>query len=80
VERLIGSIRRECLDDLIIFGASHLRRSLTAYFQDYHEARTHRELDQDSPEPRVIERADQGKVIELPMVNGLHYRYAPLIA
>jgi putative transposase len=80
VERLIGSIRRECLDHVIIFGASHLRRTLANYFQYYHQARTHRSLEQDSPEPRVIEGADQGKVIELPMVNGLHHRYTRLAA
>ena len=80
VERLIGSIRRECLDQVIIFNASHLRRTLANDFQYYHQARTHRSLEQDSPEPRPIEGADQGKVIELPMVNGLHHRYTRLAA
>jgi transposase InsO family protein len=80
VERLIGSIRRECLDHMIIFSAAHLRRTLTAYFQYYHEARTHRGLDQDSPEPRPVEGADLGKVIEVPMANGLHHLYTRLAA
>jgi transposase InsO family protein len=80
VERLIGSIRRECLDQVIIFGASHLRRTLTAYFRYYHEARTHRGLNQDSPEPRPVEGTDLGKVIEVPMANGLHHRYTRLAA
>jgi transposase InsO family protein len=80
IARLIGSIRRECLDHVIIFGASHLRRTLTAYFQYYHKARTHRGLDQDSPEPRAVERADRGTVVELPMVSGLHHRYTRLAA
>jgi transposase InsO family protein len=75
VERLIGSIRRECLDHVIIFGASHLRRTLAAYFEYYHQARTHRGLHQDSPEPRPIERPDLGNIVELPMLNGLHHRY-----
>ena len=80
VERLIGSIRRECLDHMIIFSAAHLRRTLAAYFQYYHEARTHRGLDQDSPEPRPVEGTELGKVIALPMVSGLHHRYTRLAA
>ena len=75
VERLIGSIRRECLDHVIIFSASHLRRRLAAYLEYYHQARTHRALEQDSPEPRPIERPDQGRVVELSMLEGLHHRY-----
>ena len=79
-ERLIGSIRRECLDELILFSPSHLRRTLANYFEYYHQARTHRSLDQDSPESRPIEGADKGMVVELPMVNGLHHRYTRLAA
>jgi transposase InsO family protein len=80
LERLIGSIRRECLDHVVIFGAPHLRRTLAAYFQYYHQARTHRALEQDSPEPRPIERPNDGNVVEVPMVNGLHHRYTRLAA
>jgi putative transposase len=65
MERLIGSIRRECLDHATILSAWHLRRTLTAYFEYYHQARTR----------RTLERPDQEKVVELPMVNGLHHRY-----
>lgn len=80
LERLIGSIRRECLDQVVILSASHLRQTLAAYFEYYHQARTHRALEQDSPEPRSIEGPDHGKVLELPMVNGLHHRYSRLAA
>ena len=76
VERLIGSIRRECLDHVIVFNEKHLRRILTDYLSYYHRHRTHRSLEQDCPEPRATEPPDQGKIIELPLVGGLHHRYA----
>ena len=75
VERLIGSIRRECLDQVIVFHQPHLHRILTEYVAYYHNHRTHRSLDQDCPEPRAVESPDQGKIIELPLVDGLHHRY-----
>jgi len=74
VERLIGSIRRECLDHVIVFNARHLRRRLPDYFHYYHLHRTHRSLDEDAPDSRVVEPPDQGNVIALPMVSGLHHR------
>jgi len=74
-ERLIGCIRRECLDHVIIVNADHLRRVLADYLAYYHCHRPHRSLDQDSPEPRAIELPEQGNIIELPLVNGLHHRY-----
>ncbi len=76
VERVIGSIRRECLDHVIVFNEKHLRRILTDYLSYYHLYRTHRSLEQDCPELRAVEPPDQGKIIELPLVGGLHHRYA----
>jgi transposase InsO family protein len=76
VERLVGSIRRECLDHVIVLHEQHLRRRLTDYFHYYHGHRTHRSLAEDCPEPRAVELPDQGNIIALPLVNGLHHRYA----
>ena len=76
VERLIGSLRRECLDHFIVFNEQHLRRILTDYLSYYHQHRTHRSLAQDCPEARAVEPPELGKIIELPMVGGLHHRYA----
>jgi transposase InsO family protein len=76
VERLIGSIRRECLDHVIVLNENHLRRMLTDYLSYYHGHRPHRSLAQDCPEPLAVEFPDQGKIIELPLLGGLHHRYA----
>ena len=73
-ERLIGSIRRECLDHVVVLGEQHLRRTLTRYFAYYHRARTHLSLDKDAPDGRPIETA-LGRVISIPEVGGLHHRY-----
>jgi len=75
VERLIGSIRRECLDHVIIFNELHLKKLLRAYFSYYHSARTHLALDKQCPEPRSVELPEQGKVIAFPHVGGLHHEY-----
>jgi transposase InsO family protein len=75
VERLIGSIRRECLNHVIIFNEGHLLRQLRSYFAYYHEVRTHLSLDKQSPIPRSIERSNLGKVMEIPRVGGLHHEY-----
>jgi transposase InsO family protein len=75
VERLIGSIRRECLDRVIVFNAAHLIRILTAYFEYYHESRAHLSLDRNAPVPRRVEHPSEGKVIAIPQVGGLHHRY-----
>ncbi|UCF07074.1 MAG: transposase [bacterium] len=75
VERLIGSIRRECLDHTIIFNEKHLRRVLKQYFCYYHECRTHLGLEKDCPKPRQIEPPDLGSISTEPMVGGLHNRY-----
>jgi transposase InsO family protein len=75
VERIIGSIRRECLNHVIIIDERHLRRVLSSYFQYYHESRTHLSLNKDCPEPRPIHPPTAGKVIAFPEVGGLHHRY-----
>ena len=75
VERLIGSIRRECLDHLIVFNESSLRRTLKSYFDYYHEARTHLSLEKDAPETRLVQPPELGSVVELPEVGGLHHHY-----
>ena len=75
VERLIGSIRRDCLDHVIILDERHLWRILRAYFDYYHHARAHLSLDRNSPVPRQIEPPESGEVIAIPQVGGLHHRY-----
>ena len=74
-ERVIGSIRRECLDHLIIIGEDHLRRTLRDYLDYYHNSRPHQALERNSPFPRDIEAPAKGKVIAIPQVSGLHHRY-----
>jgi transposase InsO family protein len=74
VERLVGSIRRECLDHVIVLNERHLRRILTAYFAYYHRSRTHLSLGKDAPEPRAVPPS-MGQIVELPEVGGLHHRY-----
>jgi transposase InsO family protein len=75
VERIIGSIRRECVDHVIIFNEQHLRRVLEEYFTYYHSSRTHLGLDKDCPRPRPVEPPDLGLIHSEPMVGGLHHRY-----
>ncbi len=75
VERVIGSIRRECLDHVIVFSERHLRRVLRSYIEYYHGSRTHLGLEKDCPVPRGIELPDLGPVLEEPMAGGLHHRY-----
>ena len=74
-ERLIGSIRRECLDHIIVLSEKGLRRTLRSYFEYYERTRTHLSLGKDSPVHRPIEGIETGEVIELPQVGGLHHRY-----
>jgi putative transposase len=74
-ERLIGSIRRECLNHVLVLSGRHLRRILTQYLAYYHQARTHLALDKDAPDLRPIELPVTGKIVELPEVGGLHHRY-----
>ena len=75
VERVIGSIRRECLDHVIVFHENSLRRTLNSYFDYYHRSRTHLSLGKDSPEPRAIQPPEMGSVVAVPQVGGLHHRY-----
>jgi transposase InsO family protein len=75
VERLIGSIRRECLDHVIVLGENHLRRIMRSYIAYYHRSRTHLSLCKDAPEPRAKQPPDLGAVIEIAEVGGLHHRY-----
>ena len=74
-ERLIGSIRRECLDHVIVLGEKHLNRVLGEYFRYYHRSRTHLWLEKDCPEPRAVQPPGVGEVVEFPEVGGLHHRY-----
>ena len=74
-ERFIGSLRRECLDHIIVFNESSLRRILKDYFEYYEHSRTHLALSKDAPESRAIQPPEVGVVVELPQVSGLHHRY-----
>ena len=75
VERVIGTIRRDCLDHIIVINERQLRRILRDYFKYYHTSRTHLSLNKDPPERRPIEWPDDGKIAKLPQVGGLHHRY-----
>jgi hypothetical protein len=74
-ERLVGSIRRECLDHVIVCNQRSLRRTLRSYFAYYQRSRTHLALAKDAPEPRAVEFPQQGRVVAIPQVGGLHHRY-----
>ncbi len=74
-ERFIGSLRRECLDHIIILNESSLKRILKTYFQYYEHSRTHLSLEKDAPVSRSVQLPELGRVIELPQVGGLHHRY-----
>ena len=75
VERLIGSIRRECLDRVIVFHEQQLKQLLESYCEYYHKVRPHPSLSHDSPIPRPIQSPDCGTVIEIPLIGGLHHHY-----
>jgi transposase InsO family protein len=75
-ERLIGSIRRECLGHIVVFNESSLRRPLKSYFDYYDGARTHSSLEKDAPETRPVPPPERRTVLELPEVGGLHHRHA----
>jgi putative transposase len=76
VERLIGSIRRDLLDHVIVFNERHLRRLLTAYVKYPHRFRTHLSLAMDCPESRAVQAPERGEVIEVAEVGRLHHHYA----
>jgi putative transposase len=75
VERVIGTLHRECLDHVVVLGEAHLRRILRRYVGYYHRTLTHLALEKDAPEPRFVQPPDTGTVIEIPEVGGLHHRY-----
>ena len=75
VERLVGPIRRECLDHVIVWNERSLRRTLHNYFAYYQRSRTHLALGKDAPQPRPVEPPEQGCVVAIPQVGGLHHRY-----
>jgi putative transposase len=74
-ERLIGSLRRDILDHVIVLDEVHLRRILAKYFACYNESRCRQSLRGDAPEPRGVQGPELGKVVEFPEVGGLHHRY-----
>lgn len=80
VERLIGSIRRECVDHVIVLNETDLRRILKSYFEYYERTRTHLSLSKDAPVSRPIQTADQGRIAKVPQVGGLHHRYERIAA
>src|SRR5205823_9403312 len=71
--RLIGSIRRECLDHVVVFGERHLRHVLNSYQKYYNEARTHLSLHKDAPIPRAVHTV--GRTLAVPVLGGLHHQY-----
>ena len=72
-ERLIGTLRRECLDHMVIFGEAHLRRILSTYAAYYNQTRTHLALNKDAPLQRPVQRS--GGVAAIPVLAGLHHQY-----
>ena len=72
-ERLIGSIRRDCLDHVVVFGERHLRHLLKSYQKYYNEARTHLSLQKDAPIPRAVQTV--GQTLAVPILGGLHHQY-----
>ena len=75
VERMLGSIRGECLDHVLVLDERHLKRILRKYVDYYHSCRTHLSLEKDAPEPRRVESPEMGKVSAIPKVGGLHHYY-----
>jgi transposase InsO family protein len=80
VERFIGSIRRECLNHVIVLNEHHLRQILSSYLDYYHRSRTHLSLGKDCPEPRPQQPRGPGKIVAFPQVGGLHHRYERMAA
>jgi transposase InsO family protein len=72
-ERLIGTLRRECLDQMMIFSEAHLRRILSAYVAYYNQTRPHLALHKDAPLRRVVQRF--GSIVAIPVLAGLHHQY-----
>jgi transposase InsO family protein len=72
-ERLIGSIRRDCLNHFVILNVRHLKRALTLYFAYYHASRTHLGLEKQCPQARQV--SSIGRIVKIPQLGGLHHRY-----
>ena len=79
-ERVIGYIRRECLDHVIVLNEWHLRRILASYLDYYHRSRTHLSLGKDAPDGRPVQSVGAGKIVAFPQIGGLHHRYVRLAA
>ena len=77
-ERLVGTLRRECLNHFVILNARHLKRTLTLYFRYYHASRTHLGLAKQCPYAREVSSA--GSIVEVPHLGGLHHRYERVAA
>jgi transposase InsO family protein len=75
VERVIGTIRRECLDHLIVCNERSLHGHLQAFVDYYHRNRVHLALEKDTPEARPIQPPERGGVVSIPVLGGLHHRY-----
>jgi transposase InsO family protein len=75
VERLIGSIRLECLDHVVVLNERHLKTIMGSYFRYYHGFRTHLSLGMDAPDGRPVQSRDSGIVVEFPQVGGLQHHY-----
>ena len=80
VERLIGTLRRECLDHVIVLNPAHLHRVLGSFLSYYHGWRTHLSLEKDSPQVRQVQSPELGRVVALPEVGGLHHHYERIAA
>ena len=75
VERVIGTIRRECLDHVIVLNEASLHRHVKSFMAYYHESRTHLSLAKDTPEPRLVHPPEIGRIVAIQQVGGLHHRY-----
>ncbi|MFN3325036.1 MAG: integrase core domain-containing protein [Bryobacteraceae bacterium] len=75
VERVRGTIGRECLDHVIVFSEASLYRQVRSFLSYYHESRTHPSLGKDAPETRPVQAADGGPIGAIPQAGGLHHRY-----
>jgi len=75
VERVIGTIRRECLDHVIVFNEGSLYQHVKSFTTYYHESRTHLSLGKDSPQSRAVQPPELGQIVAIPQVGGLHHRY-----
>ena len=80
VDRIIGSIRRECLDHVIVFNAAGLRRVVAAYIAYYMRSRTHLALGKDTPDRRPVTPLSAGGIVAIQEVGGLHHRYDRIAA